>query len=372
MTRVSDYLYRKASVNKIPLSGCFELSPICNFSCKMCYVRKTEMQLQKAGKRLIDWKQWISLAEKCHQEGTLYLLLTGGEPFLYPHFKELYLHLHQMGFVISINTNGYLIDDNVIKWLKDAAPSKINITLYGASDDTYRKLCGCEHGFQTVIKAISSLKSAGIALVLNASMIPENADDLEKIMEIGKQFEIPVRMSTYMFPPVRRDREKDDSRFTPEMAAKMYMKKLKCQFDQERYQKVVLQQLDEIGSIEKKDDEDWGQCDEYMRCRAGRSSFWVSWDGMMSACGMTPFPVEVNPFQRDFRDCWMELTDRVRCTPVLKECQLCRYRPICNPCVAMLYAETGDVNQRSSYLCEMSKQIEKRLIDEKGAITNED
>ena len=81
MARVSDYLYRKASVNKIPLNGCFELSPVCNFSCRMCYVRKTVSQIHQEGREIIGWKQWLALAEECYKEGTLYLLLTGGEPF---------------------------------------------------------------------------------------------------------------------------------------------------------------------------------------------------------------------------------------------------------------------------------------------------
>ena len=50
MARVSDYLYRKAAANKIPLNGCFELSPVCNFSCRMCYVRRTPSQLKEEGK----------------------------------------------------------------------------------------------------------------------------------------------------------------------------------------------------------------------------------------------------------------------------------------------------------------------------------
>ena len=39
MAEVLDYLHRKAAARKIPLSGTFELSPVCNFSCRMCYLR---------------------------------------------------------------------------------------------------------------------------------------------------------------------------------------------------------------------------------------------------------------------------------------------------------------------------------------------
>ena len=71
MPQISDYLYRKASIHKIPLNGGFELSPVCNFSCKMCYVRKTPNQIEAEGKRLRTWQEWLALAEQCKQEGML-------------------------------------------------------------------------------------------------------------------------------------------------------------------------------------------------------------------------------------------------------------------------------------------------------------
>ncbi|MEI3218833.1 MAG: radical SAM protein [Lachnoclostridium sp.] len=147
MAVYSDYLYQKASRNRIPLNGCFELSPICNFHCRMCYVRKTHEQIRKEGKRIREWKEWIDLAKQCKEEGMLYLLLTGGEPFLYPHFRELYEELHHMGFIISINSNGTMIDEKTVEWLKTMAPGRINITLYGASADTYERICGNADGY---------------------------------------------------------------------------------------------------------------------------------------------------------------------------------------------------------------------------------
>lgn len=367
MISVSDYLYEKASRNKIPLCGCFELSPVCNFSCKMCYVRKTLFQIEKEGKRLRNWKEWISLAEECKKEGTLYLLLTGGEPFLYPHFKELYTELHKMGFIISINTNGTLIDEETIVWLKNIAPSRINITLYGASEATYGRICGNANGYLQAKNAILMLKEAGIPVVINGSMIPENKDDLEKIMNFGKLLNINTRISTYMFPPVRREKEESDSRFTPEQSAEMFHRKQKCMLEDD-YIEFVQNELQKIKEheigMQNEKEEIGGTNLEYMRCRAGRSSFWISWEGIMTACGMLSFPIEEYPFERPFHDCWQELTDKVRTTKVLRECNQCAKKEICNPCVAMLYAENENVDCKAPYMCELTDCIIVRLQEE--------
>lgn len=358
MTNISDYLYRKASINKIPLNGTFELSPVCNFSCKMCYIRKTMAQLKKENKELIPWQKWLALAEQCKEEGMLYLLLTGGEPFLYPGFRNLYAELHKMGFLLSINTNGTLIDDETIEWLKEAAPHRVNITLYGTSGETYQRICGSGKGYHQAVEAILKLKEAGIAVVINASMIPENEKDLEEIIEFGKKHNIPTRVATYMFPPVRRDVESTDSRFSAEEAAEIYLRKQRCSLDHDQCRELFQNQLHRIGSTEDFDVEEvWGTNMEYMRCRAGRSTFWISWEGKMTACGMLDFPKVEYPFERDFHGCWMDLTDTVRITKVLHECNQCEKKEICNPCVAMLYAEHGDVDKKAPYMCEMTGWI---------------
>lgn len=369
MNKVSDYLYRKASINKIPLNGTFELSPVCNFACKMCYVRRTPEQIQKSGKRLRNWTEWLELAKECKKEGMLYLLLTGGEPFIYPNFKELYLELHKMGFLISINTNGTMIDEETLEWLREAAPHRVNITLYGTSEDTYEKICGNRKGYGRAANAILMLKELGVQVVINASMIPQNASDMEGIIAFGKEHGILTRVSTYMFPPVRREKEEADSRFTAEEAAEMFLRKQKCIMEMDEYYQMEEKQLKEMQTLNRDDEEVWSDNLEYMRCRAGRSTFWVSWDGTMTACGMLPFPVEAHPFEQPFHECWMKITNAVRTTKVLQECNSCPKKGICRPCVAMLYAENQDVNHKAPYLCEMADHIVKKMekeLREKG------
>lgn len=360
MWTVNDYLHAKAAKNRIPLNGTFELSPVCNFHCRMCYVRKTPEAIAAEGKRLRTAEEWLEMARQCYDAGTLYLLLTGGEPFLYPGFRGLYEKLHEMGFVLSINSNGTLIDEETVAWLKGHAPSRINVTLYGGSPETYGRICGNPGGFARAVRAVELLKAAGIPVVINASMIPENAGDMEAIFAIGRRLGIHVRMATYMFPPARREQERSDSRFTPEEAAEMFMKKAKCSLSPENYRKFLLEEP------EKEDDGDWGESrEEYMRCRAGRSGYWIAWDGTMTACAITPFPLVTQPFAEGFRSCWERLTDKVRTTPVLGGCAGCEHKHLCKPCVAILWAETGSPNEKAPYLCRMAACIGEAVTGER-------
>ena len=72
----TDYLFSKASHMSIPLGATFELSPICNLNCKMCYVRMNKKQVDELG-GLKTADEWLDMARQCKEAGSLYLLLTG-------------------------------------------------------------------------------------------------------------------------------------------------------------------------------------------------------------------------------------------------------------------------------------------------------
>ena len=101
-----------AKSNCVPLSGTFELTPFCNFQCVMCYVRLTKEQAEQQGK-MLRAADWIAIAKQAKEMGMLNLCLTGGEPFIHPDFWEIYSELNKMGFLITLLSNGYLIDEAV-------------------------------------------------------------------------------------------------------------------------------------------------------------------------------------------------------------------------------------------------------------------
>lgn len=161
-----------------------------------------------------------------------------------------------------------------------------------------------------------------------------------------------------------------DSRFNATKCAEICIEKYRYQLNAIELVKMAEKQIGSLKRVENQNQNHWGNHqEERMRCRAGRSSFWVSWDGRMTACGMLSFPLEVYPFEQPFKECWMALTDKVRTTPVLRECAGCNRKEICKPCVAMLYAETGDVNKRSSYLCQFAdcliEKMQKIILEAK-------
>ena len=110
MDSMEKMLIQKAYQRQAPINGSLELLPLCNMNCDMCYVRLSKAEMEQKG-RLRTKEEWITLARQMKDAGTLFLLLTGGEPLLFPEFKELYVELQNMGMILTINTNGTLINE---------------------------------------------------------------------------------------------------------------------------------------------------------------------------------------------------------------------------------------------------------------------
>lgn len=357
-------LYSIATTKKIPISGTFELSPMCNFNCPMCYVRKTPVEVLAHPRSMLTLANWLSIAEAAREKGMLYLLLTGGEPLLWPDFWTLYEKMIEMGFLVSINTNGSLIDGTAIERFRRMPPSRINITLYGASDETYEALCQVKGVYTKVSNAILGLKDAGVTVKLNCSMTTHNIDDLEKMVDFARANQLILDATPYMYPPIRRDSSMigRNDRFTPEEAGKYNLRRIYLQrgaeFFQEFLREIISGKTEPLGLDESCVD----PVDGRIRCRAGKASFWITWDGYMTPCGMMPEPrAEISD---GFDNAWERTVANSREISLSGLCSKCENHEICHACAAMALAETGDFKGIPIYLCEMVQEMKRIALNE--------
>ena len=356
MNKVQDRIMEKASRARLPVIGSFELLPMCNLRCKMCYVRKDAAEVRAAG-GLKDADWWLSLAESATREGLLFPLITGGEPFLHPEFDRILKGMLDLGLQVSINTNGTLIDEKWADFLNDHRPTRINLTLYGASDETYERLCGDAKAFTRVQKAVDLLMERGIRLKFNASITPDNVDDLPAMIAFAKDRSCPIQVATYMFPPLRRDSSLvgQNDRLSPEDAAVARVRADLLQADPAWFvgQALTYRQFVPL------DQEPWnfGNTGEVgLTCRAGLSSFWVDWQGALINCGMYA-TVRMKTAPETFAQDWRTLVEQTAAVRYSPACLGCPNRPICHPCIAMIQNECGTHAGRPEYMCRMNAAL---------------
>lgn len=343
--KIEERLTLKAASFHIPLKGGFELTPLCNMNCSMCYIRLTPEEMKKQG-TLKSADEWISIAKEMKESGTLFILLTGGEPFLYHDFIPLYKGLKELGMSITINTNATNMTDEIVEVLSKDQPRRVNITLYGASNETYEKLCHMPDGFDKTIKGIKRLLDKNISIKLNASIVPENVHEIEKLQEIADHYDLPIKMDTYMYP------NRKISRLTPQQAANVSLKIKKRQMTPQQYESYRQQTL-----LDAKE----GKMKIETSCLASKCSFWIRWNGEMTPCVFMKKPA-VDVFQKGFEASWKKLIQESQNILLLPhECQNCDKRKVCQVCYACVYCENEDPNQTPSYMCQYTEEIIKEL-----------
>jgi len=346
-------LSRQCAPLGIPVSGIFELTPRCNLRCKMCYVRLTPQQMASIGQELTA-EQWINLAHQAKNEGMIFLLLTGGEPMLRGDFCQIYEALSHMGFSISVNTNGTMLSPEIRDLWSRYPPAMVNVTVYGTSAEDYRKLCGDGSAFEKLTDALRWLKKQNILVHLNTTIATDNANQWMKLERFAENMALELRMTTYCFPPVRREQyncEKEFSRLSPEAAADLICKDMLHQNGLD-YIKNVAGSLSTLPPME---------CEgigETIQCMAGRAQFWVTWNGQMTPCGMLPFPV-VTPLSTDFKKAWCRLHEQVSAIRLCPECVNCAEKDTCMNCAAVTYTETGRFDGVPEYMCSLNRTYRK-------------
>ncbi len=356
---LSTYFHSKGRRLGLPIAGNFELTARCNFNCPMCYVHMNAEEIAKKGKELTA-EQWIKIAEDARNKGMIFVLLTGGEPFVRKDFFEIYGAMKKMGLMVSINSNGSMLEGEILEKLLADPPFRINISLYGGCNETYQHMCGLPM-YDRVLKNIVTLKKHGVDVRINLSITPYNCNDISKIYDIVMEHEIPVKASSYMYPPIRLEKEHEGygNRLSPIESAKYSVEWDLLRFTKDEFQERA-QKMRTLVSV------DTNECAAEMEtdpkagvtCRAGSTSFWMTWDGQMRPCGMMPGPT-VYPLESGFEAAWTELIEETKKIRQPNKCLTCNKKEVCGVCAAVCVAETGAFDQVPSYMCERTENIIK-------------
>lgn len=363
------HLCDKAFASETPLSGTFELLPVCNMDCRMCYIRMSREEMRRTG-ALLSVDEWFRIGKEAASKGCMFLLLTGGEPLLYPGFVTLYEKLRDLGIVVTVNTNGTLIDDKIAEVFQHNRPRRVNVSLYGASDEVYAELCRNPQGFSQAMRGIRLLLDKGIRVKVNFTPTPQNCNELEAVVKMTEQLGIPISTPTYMFPPVRKPDGMNVhkmSRLTPVQAAQVqadvfYMA---CH-DSSDYAEQIEAVLSDMNP-EKRDAD--AEPPGGLLCTAGVSSFWVNWRGGLTPCGMLQNPIK-SLKECSFDRAWNFLRQETKKISTAKKCFNCRFRAVCKSCGAASYAENRDFSSPSRYHCELNAAYERILKKQLADLKN--
>ena len=343
---VSRYLSMKAREKGIPVSFQFELTPLCNFSCKMCYVHLNADQLK--GQQILSVATWKDLMHQAWEAGMMIAALTGGECLAYPGFDELFLYLHSLGCQVSVLTNGFLLDDRRIQFFKEHMPCRIQVTLYGWNDDVYERVTG-QRAFSTVAANIRKAVDAGLPIAISITPNRYLGEDVFETVRVAHGLTRNVTINDFIFPP-REETGRAEQQDDPE--TDMYIRIYRLMND---LNGMGNREIDpEMLPPECGKDPDVQKCG--LRCGGGRSGCIITWDGIMVPCYQLMM-IRDYPLQVGVKKAWDTVHSEVMNWPVFSGCDGCAYANVCkNKCAGnqLRFARPGE---KPKELCEQTKKV---------------
>jgi len=346
-------LFRGQAPKRIPRQFDLEITARCNCDCRHCYLNLPAADRAARASEL-SLAEIERIAGEAVELGALWCLLTGGEPLLREDFSEIYLALKRKGLLVSVFTNATLITPAHVELLRTYPPRDVEVTVYGATKDTYERVTRKVGSFDAFQRGLGRLLDGGIKVRLKAVALRSNAHELAEIARFC------------------RERTKDYFRFDPLLT-------LRLDGDPGRNQDIRNERLSaaEIVALEHADDErhsallkdcdrltgsEESQDDRLLLCGAGNAGFSVGADGSFRLCSSLCHPDTISDLRKvSVRHAWQQLVPRVRDIrsqrpEFLDNCRRCPLVNLCSWCPAHAHLEDGEMDSRPEYFCQVAHE----------------
>lgn len=334
-------LTKKMASLRIPYGGSLEVTHRCNLRCSHCYLGH-KRDCDSSTKQELKTDKILSILDEITEAGCLDLLITGGEPLLREDFPRIYRRARENGLVVTVFTNATLVTDKITRLFSEFPPFTVEVTLYGASTETYEEITGVRGSFEKCISGIERLIHSGVDLRLKTMLTSLNSHEFHQIRDIAKSYGVRFRLDPAISPMLDGNPSPTESRLTPHEAVEQEFS------DPERLKNWI--------SFYKRF-RDVPATDLLYDCGAGLSSFYIDACGGLRPCLMTGhygYDLTTGSFQEG----WYEFIPsiRKRKAPSGFACKNCRDHLFCGCCPGFFFLETGSETEPAVYLCELGRR----------------
>lgn len=185
MARVIANYYKTIFCKKKPLQY---VDIVVNFSCnlKCLHCSQTKLEKPKTARRLTlaDYKL---LAQECIKLGVIHFSFQGGEVFLYPELEEVIKNFQPKKSLISITTNGTLLNKDKIVRLKRIGVDILNISLDSAIAQEHDNFRGIKGTFARAMEALELALNNGLLVKINTTITHQNlhSPGIQKLLDFA-------------------------------------------------------------------------------------------------------------------------------------------------------------------------------------------
>jgi MoaA/NifB/PqqE/SkfB family radical SAM enzyme len=138
----------------------------CNMVCQHCSIKCLQEQ-KNEGRRKMTPDAVRDLARQADEMGLARFEINGGEPFVNKDYDEVVKAIDPQKFYINSVTNGWLLDDNRAKHLKDIGVDRIQISIDSLNAEEHDKFRQRKGSHARALKAVDACRKAGLAVFVS-------------------------------------------------------------------------------------------------------------------------------------------------------------------------------------------------------------
>jgi MoaA/NifB/PqqE/SkfB family radical SAM enzyme len=173
----------RAQAPERPVGAKLELTHACNLRCGFCYTDSPRHTLSRTPD--LPDEAWLAIADEVVRLGVIEVVLTGGEPLLR---RELVLRLVDQlgrpGIGLTLNTNGWFLDDATADGLAAARGLQAHISIDGAAAATHDAQRGVPGSWGRAVRAASRLLDRGVRVQIVHVVTPGNQAEFPAFLEL--------------------------------------------------------------------------------------------------------------------------------------------------------------------------------------------
>lgn len=337
-------LHQRQAGQRAPMQVSIEVTRRCPLECQHCY-NNLAMGDQDARSREMATEEHFRMLDELVDMGCFWLLYTGGEIFARKDFLEIYTYAKQKGFLITLFTNGILINEKIADYLAEWPPFSVEITLYGRTRETYEALTMIPGSYDRCLRAIQLLRDRGLPLKLKTVATSINKHEILAMRQFAEEeLGVEFKFDGQINPRIDCSQSPLAVRLTPEEVVALDMAAPKG--------------VSEYRRLAKRDAENPPNLsvnDTVYFCGGGMNSFAINPYGEMSICVISQqetFDVRQAGLAHAWENSLLGVRTRKR-TQVTK-CIECRIQSLCGMCPANGEMESGDKESPVEFLCNVA------------------
>ncbi len=335
----SRQMHGRVVQERIPLSGSIELTWRCNLRCQHCYL--DTVHDSSPDRQELTTPEFCNIFDQAVDEGTLWMLMTGGEPLMRRDFEDIYLYAKRKGLLINLFTNGTLITERIADLLAEWPPFMVEITLYGRSQSTYERITGIPGSYAHCMAAIERLVERKVPFSLKTMLMTLNQHELEDIRGFAQSLGVLFRFDAMIHPGLVDNSQPVTLRLSPEEAVRYDRNDHKRAESWEKFCQLYNGRSVDASSL-------------YV-CEAGVIGYHIDPYGQMSACMLARTPA-YDLRQGTFKQGWREFLADIHFQPAPEgPCNQCDLMALCIQCPGWNQLEHSAPRQPIRYLCETSR-----------------